>query len=173
MRPTLKGTAVALSTAAATAGVLLANPGSLSAAPDPATGLAAPAGAASAAPANAPDLDPAPVPPSAPAATPAPAAAPEPAPAPADVVYTGTTIDTRYGPMQVQATISGGVIADITWLQLPSDGHSRGINDYAAPALVEEALAAQSADVSTISGATYTSTGFRQSLQSILDEAGL
>ncbi len=75
--------------------------------------------------------------------------------------------------MQVEATIQDGVIVDITWISLPADRHSQRINDYAGPALVEEALAAQSAQVDTISGATWTSEGFRYSLQSILTEAGL
>lgn len=75
--------------------------------------------------------------------------------------------------MQVQATISDGTITDIEWVQLPSDGHSQRFNSQAAPTLVEEALSAQSADVASVSGATYTSTGFQQSLQSVLSQAGL
>lgn len=75
--------------------------------------------------------------------------------------------------MQVQATISDGTITDIEWVQLPSDGHSQRINSQAAPTLVEEGLSAQSADVASVSGATYTSTGFQQSLQSVLSQAGL
>lgn len=87
--------------------------------------------------------------------------------------YTGDSIMTKYGAMQVQATITDGVITDITWLELPSDHHSARINNSAAPALVEEALQAQSADVSSISGATYTSEAFKESLQSILDQVSL
>lgn len=91
----------------------------------------------------------------------------------ATATYTGEVYSTPYGPMQVEATIQDGVIVDITWISLPADRHSQRINDYAGPALVEEALAAQSAQVDTISGATWTSEGFRYSLQSILTEAGL
>ncbi|WP_228489037.1 FMN-binding protein [Raineyella fluvialis] len=74
--------------------------------------------------------------------------------------------------MQVKTTITGGKITAITWVQLPSDGHSQRINSYAAPALVQEALQAQSANVDAVSGATYTSAGFQQSLQSALTKAG-
>jgi len=95
------------------------------------------------------------------------------APSPSLATYTGEVYTTPYGPMQVEATIENGVIVDISWLSLPSDPKSRGINDRAAPQLVEEALAAQSAQVDTISGATWTSEGFRFSLQSILEQAGL
>ena len=58
-------------------------------------------------------------------------------------------------------------------MSLPTDSRSARINEFAAPALVEEALTIQSADVDTISGATWTSEGFRYSLQSILEQSGL
>lgn len=90
-----------------------------------------------------------------------------------DGTYTGSVYESPYGAMQVQATISDGTITAIEWVQLPSDGHSQRINSQAAPTLVEEALSAQSADVASVSGATYTSTGFLQSLQSVLSQAGL
>lgn len=85
---------------------------------------------------------------------------------------TGSSVPTPYGSMQVKATISSGKITDIQWVQLPSDGHSQRINSYAAPALVQEALQAQSAQVDGVSGATYTSGAFQQSLQSALSKAG-
>lgn len=87
--------------------------------------------------------------------------------------YSGSVFSTPFGPIQLEATITDGVITDINWLALPHDRHSASINNRAAPALVEEALAAQSATVDSISGASWTSEGFRYSLQSILDEAGL
>lgn len=90
-----------------------------------------------------------------------------------DGTYTGDVYQSPYGAMQVQVTVSGGKITDIEWVQLPSDGHSQRINSQAAPALVEEALSAQSANVASISGATYTSEGFKESLQSALSQAGL
>ena len=84
---------------------------------------------------------------------------------------TGAAASSPYGDMQVQATITNGTITDITWVQLPGDGHSMRINDYAAPLLVQEALQAQSYQVDAVSGATYTSEGFQQSLQSAHTQA--
>ena len=86
---------------------------------------------------------------------------------------TGSSVSTPYGSMQVKATVSGGKITDIQWVQLPSDGHSQRINSYAAPLLVEQAMAAQSATVDGVSGATYTTEGFRTSLESAIKKAGL
>lgn len=84
---------------------------------------------------------------------------------------TGTAASSPYGDMQVKATITNGRITDITWVQLPGDGHSMRINNYAAPLLVQEALQAQSYQVDAVSGATYTSQGFKKSLQSALTKA--
>jgi uncharacterized protein with FMN-binding domain len=86
---------------------------------------------------------------------------------------TGTLIETRYGPVQVQATITNGKIATVTATQLPSGGRSGRISDYAAPILSGEAMTAQSAQINLVSGATYTSSGYEQSLQAALDQAGL
>ena len=75
--------------------------------------------------------------------------------------------------MQVQVTISGGAITDVTALQLTDhDGRSVMISNQAAPILREEVLQAQSASVSMVGGATYTSEAYLQSLQSALDQAG-
>jgi len=91
----------------------------------------------------------------------------------ANRVIDGPTEENRYGPVQVRVTLSGNRIVDVQALQLPSDrSRSRQINDVAGPELRQEALQAQSAQVHTISGATYTSTGYRQSLQAALDVAG-
>ncbi len=87
--------------------------------------------------------------------------------------YTGSAYDTPYGPIQVQATVTDGTIADITFLQLPDRGSSGRTSGAAASALVDEALSTQSANVEAISGATWTVEGFDASLQSALDEAGL
>jgi uncharacterized protein with FMN-binding domain len=82
----------------------------------------------------------------------------------------GQTIDTRYGPVQVKVTESAGRITNVTPVQLPSqDSHSQSIAAYAAPKLRQEAIAADSARIDVISGATYTSDGYAQSLQSALD----
>jgi uncharacterized protein with FMN-binding domain len=91
----------------------------------------------------------------------------------ADGTYTGSSVDTRFGSVQVSVTISGGAITDVTALKL-TDHESRSvqISNRAAPVLREEVLAAQSADVSNVSGATYTSDAYLESLQSALDQAG-
>ncbi|GAC1445713.1 MAG: FMN-binding protein [Mycobacteriales bacterium] len=84
----------------------------------------------------------------------------------------GQAIDTQYGPVQVQVTFVGSRIVRITPVQLPS-GQSRDdqINSYAVPILTQEALTAQSAHIDTVSGASFTSDGYAQSLQSALDQA--
>ena len=87
---------------------------------------------------------------------------------------TGETAQTRWGPVQVKITVKNGKITDVTAVQSPSDNpRDQEINSYALPELRREVLAAQSASIDTVSGATYTSDGYRQSLQSALDSAGL
>lgn len=85
----------------------------------------------------------------------------------------GSLVETRYGPVQVQLTISGGKVITATAVQLPSGGRSGMISAYAGPILNGEALSAQSAQIDGVSGATYTSYGYAQSLQAALDQAGL
>ncbi|GAA2100547.1 FMN-binding protein [Kitasatospora saccharophila] len=85
---------------------------------------------------------------------------------------TGTAVNTRYGPVQVKVTLDGGKISKIDVLQYPTrDRRDQEINSYAIPVLNQEALAAQSADIDVVSGATYTSDGYTRSLQSALDQA--
>ena len=87
---------------------------------------------------------------------------------------TGTAASTRYGPVQVQLTASGGRVTDVEVIEYPDrDGRDRQINARALPILVSETLDAQSADIDMVSGATYTSQGYVTSLQSALDQAGL
>ncbi|WP_328832553.1 FMN-binding protein [Streptomyces sp. NBC_00252] len=87
---------------------------------------------------------------------------------------TGETAQTRWGPVQVKITLTNGRITDVSAVQSPSDNpRDQEINSYALPELRREVLAAQSAKIDTVSGATYTSDGYRQSLQSALDSAGL
>jgi uncharacterized protein with FMN-binding domain len=82
----------------------------------------------------------------------------------------GATITTRYGPVQVKVTETSNRITDITAVKLPSqDSHSQSIGAYAAPKLRQEAITANSARINVVSGATYTSDGYAQSLQSALD----
>lgn len=89
-----------------------------------------------------------------------------------DGQYTGDVVDAYYGNVQVGATIAGGRITDITFLQYPSDRRtSVMINTQAMPYLKQEAITAQSANVDIVSGATATSQAFRQSLQSALAQA--
>jgi len=88
--------------------------------------------------------------------------------------FAGDVVQTRFGPVQVQITVSGGTISDVTALQLTDDGgRSVQISNYAAPLLREEVLQAQSANVQTISGATVTSDAYLTSLQAALDAAHL
>jgi len=86
----------------------------------------------------------------------------------------GDTVQTRYGPVQVQVAVSGSTVTDVAVLQYPDrDGRSVQINQYALPQLINETLDAQGSAISMVSGATYTSQGYLQSLQSALDQAGL
>lgn len=93
---------------------------------------------------------------------------------PAGATYAGTAINTRYGPVQVQITVAGGKITKSIVLQVPwNNGKDQQINGYAVPILNKEAVAAQSSGIDMVSGATYTSDGYIQSLQSALDQAHL
>lgn len=89
-----------------------------------------------------------------------------------DGTYLGSVVPNQYGPVQVQVAMSAGQIVDVRALQLPSgDGQSREISSVAAPRLKAEALQKQTAAVDGVSGATYTSDGYRRSLQAALDGA--
>jgi uncharacterized protein with FMN-binding domain len=96
------------------------------------------------------------------------------APAADGSTATGTVAQTRWGPVQVRLTLAAGKITAVDVLQYP-DGNNRDreINDDALPVLVQETISAQNADIDMVSGATLTSTGYVQSLQSALDQAGL
>ena len=85
----------------------------------------------------------------------------------------GGAYDVGYGTVQVRVTLHGRRITGVTALRLPSGGRSSQISGYAAPRLKHEALAAQNAHIDTVSGASYTSAGYANSLQSALDRAGL
>lgn len=93
-------------------------------------------------------------------------------PQPATRTVTGDPADTRYGPVQVRITMTGGRLAAVTAVEYPVDSpRDQEINASAIPALAQEVIAADSADVDLISGATFTSEGYLQSLQSALDKA--
>lgn len=92
--------------------------------------------------------------------------------APATTVVNGASIGTAFGPVQVQLAIRGGHIMRATAIDYPQGtGQDQEINSYAIPQLQSETLTAQSARIDVVSGATYTSEGYAQSLQSALDAA--
>lgn len=87
--------------------------------------------------------------------------------------YLGKAVSTKYGPVQVKATVKGGKITKITAVQYPTrDRESAQINSWAIPELVQAALTAQSPYIDSISGASWTSYGFATSLQNALVKAG-
>ncbi|MGN6245414.1 MAG: FMN-binding protein [Motilibacteraceae bacterium] len=83
---------------------------------------------------------------------------------------TGPVVETDYGPVQVKVVAQGHKILDVVAVQTPNgDRHSEEVAAYAVPILHQEALAAQSAAIDAVSGATFTSIGYAQSLQAALD----
>jgi uncharacterized protein with FMN-binding domain len=106
-----------------------------------------------------------------------PAATLGPGPSPAsggpDAVTTlGQTVHTQFDTIQVRIVTVGGQIRSVAFAKLAGDEQlSDLINAHAGPLLLQRTLKAQSADIDTVSGATYTSDGYRQSLQSALDKA--
>ena len=85
---------------------------------------------------------------------------------------TGSVSQTQYGPVQVRVTVSGGKITKAEAVQAPKGGESDQKTALSIPQLNQAAVAAGSADIDSVSGATYTSTGYKESLQSALDQAG-
>lgn len=86
--------------------------------------------------------------------------------------YSGDEAQTPFGPVQVKVTVSASKITDVTALELTTyGGRSVEISNYAAPIIRSEVLKAQSANVSNVSGATYTTEGYLSSLQSALNKA--
>lgn len=91
--------------------------------------------------------------------------------APVSQTIVGDLVQTRFGNVQVQATFSGKTITDVQPVTLTDrDRKSVQISEYAAPILREAVLSSQSAQVDSVSGATYTSDGYLQSLQSAIDK---
>jgi uncharacterized protein with FMN-binding domain len=90
-------------------------------------------------------------------------------------VFTGNTTNTRWGPVQVEITVQNGVVTAAKALQFPSgDQRSLSISQQAIPYLVQQTLGVVSAsDVQGVSRASYTSDGWRSSLQSALKKAGI
>ncbi|MEU3254519.1 FMN-binding protein [Streptomyces sp. NPDC006997] len=87
---------------------------------------------------------------------------------PGTEVVAGSTVSTERGPIQVEVTFEGDTISAVRMLRQP---HHPQTTD-SVPVLIEETLRAQSADVDTVSGATLTSDGYRESLQAALDAKG-
>ena len=83
---------------------------------------------------------------------------------------TGDAVDTQYGPVQVRVTVSGGKITKAEAVQQPKGGRSDQISGDAVPKLNKEAVTTSSANIDAISGASYTSAGYKKSLQSALDK---
>lgn len=88
--------------------------------------------------------------------------------------YTGEVADTRWGPVQVRITVQSGKVSASEAVQYPqNNGRDAEINGYALPILNQEVVQQQSAAIDTVSGATVTSDGYLQSLQSAIDQAHL
>lgn len=88
--------------------------------------------------------------------------------------FTGASVDTRWGPVQVQITVSSGKITAVQAVVYPTDNpRDVEINNQALPILADEAVKAQSSQIDTVSGATVTSDGYISSLQSAIDKANL
>ena len=89
-----------------------------------------------------------------------------------DGTFTGQSADTPYGPVQVSIVVSNGRLTRVQVPVYPTESfRDQEINQRAVPQLVSETLSAQGARIQMVSGATYTSGGYEQSLQSALDRA--
>ena len=105
-------------------------------------------------------------------------AANTPAPAPVQATksvsgtFTGDSVDVRYGFVQVKITVENGKISDAIAVQAPSGKNDR-YTQKSVPVLRQRTLDAQSANISGVSGASYTSYGWYTSLASALAKAGL
>lgn len=89
-----------------------------------------------------------------------------------DGTYTGPAVDVYYGVVQIQAVISGGKLANVSFLSYPNDRpESLRKSNRAMPILIQEAIQVQSAQVDIVTGASFTSGGFTQSLGVALDQA--
>ena len=110
--------------------------------------------------------------------TPAPAPSATPTVAPAKPVggvtgsFTGSVANTRYGPVQVKIVVKNGKIVDAQAVQAPSGSNDR-YTQKAVPVLRQQTIAAQSANVQGVSGASFTSYGWYESLVSAIAQAGL
>jgi uncharacterized protein with FMN-binding domain len=91
----------------------------------------------------------------------------------AERTYTGQDIQYLYGDIVVAVSMEGSKIVNVSVPQNNAiDGRSQTINSYAVPILEQETVAAQGVNINVVSGATFTSNAFAQSLQSALSQAG-
>jgi uncharacterized protein with FMN-binding domain len=101
---------------------------------------------------------------------------PSPAPTPADPnsrTAVGAIRQTPFSVIQVQATLTDGRLTDVRTLELSgSDPKTEAINRRAEPLLRASALKARSADIDVVTGATYTSRSWIDSLEAAIEEAG-
>jgi uncharacterized protein with FMN-binding domain len=90
---------------------------------------------------------------------------------PGETAVTGHVANTVYGPVQIQLIVKSGKIVKVAVLQQPMNTiHDIQIGEFAFPRLIGETLAAQTAKIDTVSGASYTSAGYISSLQSAVDQ---
>ena len=88
--------------------------------------------------------------------------------------FMGDSVNTQFGPVQVQVTISNGKITNVSVPVYPrSSGRDQQINSQAIPWLIEETMKAQSSNIQGVGGASYTSQGFYDSLVTALAKAGM
>ena len=98
--------------------------------------------------------------------------APATSPAAINGTFTGPSVNVNYGNVQVQITVVNGRITDAKAVKAPSGKNDRYTN-MAVPVLKQQTLAAQSANIKGVSGASYTSYGWFTSLQGAMAQAGL
>ena len=109
-----------------------------------------------------------------PTGSPPPAPSPSPSPTGASGTFTGSDFPNRFGDVQVRVVVSNGRITDVQPVQMPQDrAESAYISQVAGPMLHDEVIQAQSAQIDIISGATYTSQSYAQSVESALQQAHL
>ena len=150
--------------------VLTITPPNLSSTTSIASGV--PQAAPSAAPSKSTAGQPSKKPTAKPSATGVPSpSAPQPSGA-TDGSFTGDAISIRYGTVQVKITVQGGKITDAQAVQAPTGSNDR-YTQFAVPRLREQTIAAQSASIQGVSGASFTSYGWYKSLVSAVAKAGL
>jgi len=93
-------------------------------------------------------------------------------PSAAATTFTGDAVTMRYGIVQVKITVQGGKITDAQAVKAPTGSNDR-YTQMAVPRLREQTIAAQSANIQGVSGASFTSYGWYKSLASAISKAGL